>query len=241
MVSTGSDYNFTAVIDDFFALKHVSGTHGDALKAMVRARASTLLAHPDVRYMPAFKILDLLAALVNLAAAVAQAPQLRANEARALLRESLSDTAPLIHHFMLEAALERVRYEPLMLATRSDAASERETLLQLRWAAMRAAHQEKATLPDAWMDSIDSAVERVLAAHTFRHFRQGPLLQFFAEMLSLGRKLHQQHAPLDQLTAALSEHGALWKRYALKTSRFTEHPPLPAPTTYPLVPSHSIH
>ena len=242
MVSTGSDYNFAAVIDEFFVLKQISGKHGELVKSLVRERASTLLGHPDVRYMPAFKILDMLAALVNLAAAVADAPQLRPNELRALMRESLSDTAPLIHHFMLEAALERVRYEPLMLMPNPlDEASERERVLQLRWAAMRAAHQEKAALPESWVDAIDTAVEHVLAAKEFRHFRQGPLLQFIAEMLAAARKLHVQKATLEELVAALSDHGALWKRYALKTSRFTERAAAPLPPFPAIISTHSIH
>jgi len=208
----------------------------------VRARALALLEKPDVRYMPTFKVLDLLAAVTNIAAAVAEAPQLRPNEAEALLRESLADTAPLVGHFLLEAALERARYEPLMLDTRiHDAALERELVLTRRWAAMRATHQEKSQLPDDWMDTVDEAVDLALDAEEFRRFRQGPLLQLFAEMLGLARKLHQQGEPLSALTHAIAEDGTLWRRYALKSARYGEKSLPPADIRAIQPHSHTLH
>ena len=127
---------------------------------------------------------------------------------------------------MLEAALERARYEPLMLHLQHDHTTEREIILQLRWAAMRAAHQEKVSLPESWIDAIDTAVENALLSEDFRRFRQGPLLQLFAEMLGAARKLHKQGESVQALEAALSEHGALWRRYALKTARYIEKAPI---------------
>jgi hypothetical protein len=192
--------------------------------------------------MPAFKILDMLAAMVNIAAAVAEASQLRPAEAQALLRESLSDTSPLVRQFMLEAALERARYEPLMLIKPvADKTSERDRLLQLRWAAMRAAHQEKAKLPDDWMDAVDTAVEHALHAKDFRQFRQGPLLQLFAEMLAKARALHQGGESLRMLISCLHEDGALWRRYALKTARYIEHGKSPARSLMPPTAPRTIH
>lgn len=223
MVSTASAYDFAAVIDAFFAQKKLGGTHAALITDTIRKRALELLAAPDVRYMPAFKILDLLGTLVNIGAAVAEASQLRAPEVRALLRESLSDGTGLIRQFMLDAALERARYEPMMItAAKQSAAETRNHMLERRWAAMRAAHQEWAMLPDSWMDTIDEAVVHALAAEDFRRFRQGPLLQLFAEMLAQARKLHQQGSSVATLASALSEQGTLWKRYALKTERFRE-------------------
>lgn len=223
MVNTANAYDFAAVIDAFFAQKKLGGPHATLVTDIVRKRALELLAAPDVRYMPAFKILDMLGTLVNIGSAVAEASQLRAPEVRALLRESLSDGTGLIRQFMLDAALERARYEPMMVATTKQSAAEtRNHMLERRWAAMRAAHQEWAMLPDSWMDTIDEAVIHALAAEDFRRFRQGPLLQLFAEMLAHARKLHQQGASTASLAEALSEHGTLWKRYALKTERFRE-------------------
>lgn len=195
------------------------------LRATVNARANELFSHPDIRYMPVFKILDMLAAFVNIAAAIAAAPQLRAPEARALIRESLADTTPLIHQFMLDAALERVRYEPMMLpATPENPATARLQQLQHRWAAMRAAHQEKSPLPAAALETIDAAVDAALSAPEFGDYRQGPMLQFFSEMLALGRNSATKKSSVEALAQSLGRSGALWKRYALKTVRYREAP-----------------
>lgn len=223
MVSQASTYDFASVIDGFFTQKKLTGIHASLITSTVRSRALELLERPDIRYMPVFKVLDLLATLVNIATAVADAPHLRPTEVQALLRESLSDGTALIRHFMLEAALERARYEPLMLHDMGlDAEGLREQMLERRWAAMRATHQEWAKLPEPWLEILDQAVERALEADEFRAYRQGPLLQLFAEMLSLARGLHQQGSTPEQLTLALDETGILWRRYALKAKRFRE-------------------
>ena len=240
MVSTASAYDFSTVIDGFFEQKKIRGPHSALVTATIRERALNLLSHEDVRYMPAFKILDMLAALVTIGVAIADATQLRPAEVRALLRESLSDGTALIRQFMLEAALERARYEPLMLPSTPSNASERDIILQRRWAAMRAAHQEKSQLPDDWMDTIDSAVDHALASKDFQNFRHGPLLQLFAEMLSTARKLHHQRAPLVTLIDALAQRGPLWRRYALKSARFSEKAPPPVEITR-IQPPHTIH
>jgi hypothetical protein len=241
MVSTASTYDFTAIIDGFFSRKKIRGPHAALITASVRDRARTLLSHDDVRYMPAFKILDMLAALVNIATAIMDAPQQRPNEVKALLRESFSDGTPLIRQFMLEAALERARYEPLMIATpANESTAERDVILHRRWAAMRAAHQEKAQLPDDWMDAVDTAVEHAMTAKAFQHFRQGPLLQLLAEMLAIARKFHHQRETLDALETAISDGGALWRRYALKTARFSEKA-AKASDIKSIQPPHTIH
>ncbi len=240
MVSTASAYDFSTVIDGFFAQKKIRGPHSALITATVRERALNLLSHDDVRYMPAFKILDMLAALVTIGAAITEATQLRPTEVRALLRESLSDGTALIRQFMLEAALERARYEPLMLPETTNTANERDLILQRRWAAMRAAHQEKSQLPDDWIDAVDSAVEQALASSDFHQFRQGPLLQLFAEMLSFARKLHHQHASLVTLVDAIAESGPLWRRYALKSARFSEKAK-GQPEISRIQPPHTIH
>lgn len=239
MVSTAAEFNFIRILDDFFSLKKLTGPHSAMLRATVNARAAELFSHPDIRYMPVFKILDMLAAFVNIAAAIAAAPQLRAPEAKALIRESLADTTPLIHQFMLDAALERVRYEPMMLpATPTNPATARLQRLQHRWAAMRAAHQEKSPLPAHWLEAIDTAVDTALTAPEFAAYRQGPMLQLFSEMLALGRKLAGTQAAIETLTHGLSRKGALWKRYALKSARYREAP-APDFTTapFPAIPS----
>jgi hypothetical protein len=241
MVRTVSAYDFSAVMDALLARQEIRGPHAATILSTTRERAQALLSLPDARYMPAFKILDMLTAMVSIAGAIAQATQLRAAEVRALLRESLGDETKLVRQFMLEAALERARYEPLMLDVRAeDVKTEREVILNRRWAAMRAAHQEKATLPDPWMDAVDNAVEQALCAKDFARFRQGPLLQLFAEMLGLARKLHQQGATLLALETALSDSGVLWRRYALKSARYVEAT-VTAATISDMQAPHTIH
>lgn len=245
MVSQASDYNFSGVVDEFFALKTLNGPHADALKKQVQARAMELLALPDLRYMPAFKILDLLANMVNIATGVAEEPQLRAHEATALLRANLSDNAPLIRQFALDAALERARYEPMMIAEEPDDISHRDLALRKRWEAMITTHQEMAPLPAEWESALNQAVEKIITAETFHDFRQGPLMQLFAEMLQSARHLHREGASLAQLNHTIGPDAPLWKRYALKEARYAEKPSegtLPSESRVPNAPgSPQVH
>lgn len=247
MVSLSPDYNFAGVVDEFFALKTLTGPHADLLKKQVRDRAAELLAIPDVRYMPAFKILDLLAAMVNIATGVAEEPQLRAHEAAALLRANLSDNAPLVRQFVLDAALERARYEPMMITgNATQDISHRDLALRKRWEAMLAAHQSLEPLPAEWETAITGAIEHVITAEAFHEFRQGPLMQLFAEMLQTARHLHRENATLAQLEHALGSDAPLWKRYALKAGRYGEKHEddsnLPPESRVPTPPSSShIH
>jgi len=241
MVSTVSAYDFSAVLDGLLGRQNIRGPHAAAIIAVTRERAHALLSLSDARYMPAFKILDMLSAMVTIAAAIAEASQLRAIEVQALLRESLNNDTRLVRQFMLEAALERARYEPLMFhANGSDERAERELILERRWAAMRAAHHERVVLPEDWMDTIDTMVEQALSADAFKHFRQGPLLQMFAEMLAIARKMHQQNDSLANLKRSLARDGALWRRYALKSKRYRESAPTSADIKT-IQPAHTIH
>lgn len=223
MVTLSAHYNFKSVVEEFLELKPFTGPHAELLRKQVRERAYEVLAGPDIRYMPAFKILDLLAEMVNTASAVAIEPQLRAHEATALVRASLADNSPLIKEFLLEAALERARYEPMMVdAPGADALTHRNLTLRKRWLAMRHAHDALATLPTDWMEQVSLAVGRAIAADCFRQYRQGPLMQYFAEMLSAARDIHAAKGTLEQVQEALGEDGALWKRYALKAARYLD-------------------
>jgi hypothetical protein len=224
MVSQNPDFNFHSVIDEFFAVKPPTGPHADLLRQLVRARAQELFANPDVRYMPAFKILDLLAAMVNIATAVAEESQLRPQEAAALVREALSDRSASVRQFVLDAALERARYEPMMIVGEQEELSHRDLALQKRWAAMLQAHQALEPLPEGWVEILTQAVDTVIAAEEFHAFRQGPLLQLFAEMLQTARHLQREGGALAQLETALDPNAPLWKRYALKVARYGEKP-----------------
>lgn len=242
MVALSEQYNFSSVIDEFTALKSFPLPHGDFLRDRMRRRALEILARPDIRYMPAFKLLDLLAALVNTASDIATEPQLRRNEVQALLDAHISDTAPLIVDFMLEAALERARYEPIIVeANDADALAYRNLLLSKRWQAMLTAHQAHAPLPPEWTQQVGDAVLSVISAPAFADYRIGPLLQFFAEMLGMARQLHETAAPLPQLRDHIGEQSALWKRYALKNARFRDLPTQTRRPPTPLPAKHSLH
>lgn len=254
MVALSEQYNFASVIDEFVTLKSFTGPHGDFLRERMRRRALDLLAHPDIRYMPAFKLLDLLAEMVNTASAIAEEPQLRRNEAQALLDSHISNNAPLIAQFMLEAALERARYEPMMLeAADTDAMAYRNLTLTKRWQAMLAAHQAHSQLPEEWAQTVSNHVGSAISAPVFAEYRVGPLLQLFAEMLATARQFHETLTPLDQLGAHIGELSPLWKRYALKNARYREQTStdpyeeerdLPAQSRIPTAPlpvKHSLH
>jgi hypothetical protein len=242
MVSAASQYDFSAVIDGFLAQKRLRGPHGALISDTVRSRARELLELPDMRYMPAFKILDVMATLVNIAAAIDEARQLRPGEVQALLRESLGEGTQLMRQFRMDAALERARYAPVMLHPQTgDTTPPREQLLRKRWSDMRSTHQEWVELPPAWLAVVDDTVDTVITSPVFANFRRGPLLQLFAEMLAVARTLYQQQAPLARLGEAIGQDSGLWKRYALKAKRYREPPtPLMDLATAPL-PPHRMH
>jgi hypothetical protein len=247
MVATTADYNFAVVVDEFLDLKDFPNPNGPSLRAQIRTRALEIFAHPDVRYMPAFKILDLVAELVNAAGEIAAEHQLRANEATALLSAHSSDTTPLVQQFLLDAALERARYEPMMLeANGNDARAYRNLILTKRWQAMLHAHQSLTALPADWVAVVTTTVDQAMHAPVFARYRTGPLLQLFAEMLQRARQLHESAAPIIQLTEHIGAQSALWKRYALKAARY-EHKPghEPAAPNRVLAPTttgpHAIH
>lgn len=242
MVSTYSAYDFSAILDGLIARRNIRGPHAAIIIATTRDRCTDLLSLSDIRYMPAFKILDLLGAMIEIAAAIAQATQLRPNEVRALLRESFCDDTALMRQFMLEAALERARYEPIMLEAHTPNPSEaRSVLLQRRWQAMRTAHQEKFVLPDDWMQVVNTAAHQAMIAADFVNYRMGPLLQMLAEMLALSRKIYQQQGGLSSLVEALSPQGAIWRRYALKAKRYAQPACKPTDISNHSSTLHTIH
>lgn len=246
MVTISNPYHFTSVVDEFLALKEFPAPNGPALRQRLRDRTLAILAHPDIRYMPAFKILDIVAELVNTAADIAAEPQLRQNEAFALLDAHSSDQSPLIRQCLLDAALERARYEPMMLldAEDSDALAYRNLILSKRWHAMLAVHQSLITLPPEWVHQVSSMVEQAIHDPAFARYRTGPLLQLFAEMLQQARQLHESHATLGTLQEHISPQSALWRSYVLKAARYQQKSAEPTPGRVPTTPlpgRHAIH
>jgi hypothetical protein len=242
MVTQHSAYDFSAILDGLLARRKIQGPHAAMIIATTRERCADLLSQPDIRYMPAFKILDLLGAMIEIAAAITQATQLRPNEVHALLRESFCDDTALMRQFMLEAALERARYEPIMLEPHAQNPEHtRSALLARRWLAMRTAHQEKFALPDAWLKAVDAAAYQAITAADFADYRLGPLLQMLAEMLAQSRKTYEQDGTITSLMEALSPRGAIWRRYALKAKRYGQAAPQTPDITQHTSILHTIH
>lgn len=254
MVDSSARYNFTSVVDEFLALKSLGGPNGEILRDTIKSRASEILSRPDIRYMPAYKLLDMVAEMVNVAHDIAAEHQLRRNEAIALLQSHISDSSPLVSQFILEAALERARYEPMMLdAEGADALAYRNLTLSKRWQAMLAAHESHSSLPADWSNEVSATVMRAISNAAFAQYRVGPLLQLFAEMLQQARLLHLSAAPQSQLGDMIGERSPLWKRYALKAARYKEREKdldpydgkrLPNQSRVPNIPApakHSLH
>jgi hypothetical protein len=216
-------YDFETLLAHFFELHPLNGLHRKKLAELIRTHARNILEHPDVKYMPAFKVMDLISEMVGRAADIDAEKQLREIEAIKLLEAELAPNAPLLRGFVLEAALERARYEPLMLLGEfTDAAAHRASLLHMRWQSMREAHCSTHALPEPWLAMLDDSVTLVITSKTFREYRVGPLLQMFAEMLQYARQLHENRMPVLALAAHIDEKSALWKRYKLKAKRFRE-------------------
>lgn len=223
MVDTLRQHDLTSLVEGLLTTKAFPEPHGPMLLGLVRARCQALLEKHDMQYMPAFKILDLVAELVNSASEIAHEPHLRAHEARALWQSHASDHAPLVQEFLLEASIERARYEPLMVeAGTLDALSYRNLILTRRWAAMLAAQQTLHPLPESWIAVAQSAVDAVIAAEAFHTYRVGPLLQYFAEILQIARDLHHSHSECSEMAELAGPGSTLWKRYALKSARFQQ-------------------
>lgn len=170
--------------------------------------------------MPAFKIMDLLAAMTELGATLSHETQLRSQEVDIILRETLSDTAPIIRQFLLEAALECARYEPMMV--NDETAETRFEILNRRWQAMYTAHQSQSKLDHPRLAHVQQAVTNAIHSPDFAHYRTGPMLQLFSEMLATAREHQLENKPISELETALSSNNALWRRYALKSKRYQQ-------------------
>lgn len=230
-------FDFETLLDHFFELTPLTGTHRKKLRNIVATHARTILTHADVKYMPAFKVMDLISEMVSHAVAIDEERQLREVEALKLLEAEFAPAAPLLRGFMLEAALERARYEPLMMIEDfSDAADHRAGLLSKRWHAMLDVHRDTHMLPEPWLDAVNASVESVIADPSFKDYRVGPLLQMFAEMLQYARQLHETHLPVTALASHVGKDSPLWKRYKLKAKRFRES----EGTSFDVIPTDSL-
>jgi len=212
-------YDYSTVLASFFdAVPDLDPERIAPLKQLAESTARRALSHPDVVYMPAFKVLDLLGRIVTLSTDIAREPHLRASESKAMLQQLLLDSSPLLQHFYRDAALERVRYEPVMLPERYDSALEkRNALLRIRLARMLAIYRDADALSADRLSIVEQQAEAALSSADFAQYRAGPLCQLFAEMLLAAEKPGTDA----QLLETLSPEGRVWKSFRLKSHRFS--------------------
>jgi len=222
-----STQRFIRMLSHMCELNAPSHPGWNAMADYLQQRVTDLLNDSDSAYLPSFKCMDFVATCANIATSIAAEPQLRPQEALGLLKSMLTDDTEIVRRFRLEAALERARYEPMMLheTELADAVSHRHAMLQKRWHAMREAQQKLYAIGEAYLREVDQAVTLVLESDAFRDYRMGPLMQFFAEMLHTARLASYQAHPPSILAELLHPSGRLWRSYALKSRRFRSDPP----------------
>lgn len=236
-------YDYGAVLASFFKAAGDLPEHSYPLKPLVESAARRALGHPDAAFMPAFKVLDMLSGLVNLCIDIAREPHLRLAEAKAMLQQLIADDAPLLAHFYREAALERVRYEPVMLTQRfSSARQKRDAILQVRLNRMCDIYAAN-TLDAQHIAIVRQAAASAIASDDFATYRAGPMCQLFAEMLQLAAT-----ADTASLPSLLAPESRMWKSFRLKSQRYSaaENDPLitgdsPERIESPIPVTHHLH
>ncbi len=209
-------YDYTTVLASFFEAAGELPAHNHSLKPVVESAARRALEHPDSTFMPAFKVLDLLSGLVNLCIGIAREPHLRVGEAKAMLQNLVTDDAPLLRTFYREAALERVRYEPVMLTeTYTTPLDHRNALLTVRFKRMREIYESAGLLDATTAGTITRHATHAMQNADFITYRAGPMCQLFADMLRLATE--RTGADLDTL---IGPQSALWKSFRLKSNRY---------------------
>ena len=169
--------------------------HWPAMESMIRDHIRAVANAPESAYMPSHKWFEFISGCVGHAVSIAQETHLRPHEARAMLDQLIGNNAPLSRQFKLDAALERARYEPMMLGYNAlDHHAKRTALLIKRWNAMRAVQQEHAPLSDEALTIVQIYVERAIHELAFANYRIGPMLQFFSEMLTKASSLEADDA-----------------------------------------------
>ena len=192
----------------------------------LRKAAREILVHPDMNYVPGYKITELMADMVNVAASIAAEGWLSQAEAQQQLDSMLGTDSAVIRSFLSAAAMERARYEPVMLAERYHSPlAERNAILSLRLKRMLAARQTYDPLPQSYVRAVRMAGHRAIHADCFRIYRIGPMLQFFDDMIKqadqVAQTTYDEFAGLAIISDLLREEGRLWKLYRHKAPRFS--------------------
>lgn len=187
--------------------------------------AKRIMQSTDLHYVPGHKVTELMADLVNIAAAISCEGWLNDDQARSNFDELTSSTSPVARTFQAEALMEKARYEPIMLTDRhTSPLSERNSILQLRLARMLSARQYYDPLPMSYIRAITDAAHHATLAECFATYRPGPMLQYFDDMIRLADQINDQTFDEPQgliaLHEVLREGGRLWKLYKHKAPRF---------------------
>lgn len=192
----------------------------------LRQAARAVMNHPDMNYVPGYKITELMADMVNIAASITAEGWLGAAEAQKQLEHMVGMDSPLIRSFMSDAGMERARYEPVMLAERYQSpVAERNAILTLRLKRMLAARQSYDPLPQSFVRAVRMAGHRAIHADCFKIYRIGPMLQFFDDMIKqadqVAQTTYDEFAGLAIISDLLREESRLWKLYRHKAPRFS--------------------
>lgn len=218
--------DFLEILDSFYdqlteaGALLFSGCHEATCDAAKRIMKST-----NLHYVPGHKITELMADLVNIAAAVSSEGWLHEDQARSNFDELTSASSPVVMTFQAEALMEKARYEPMMLREQqASPLAERNAILRLRLKRMLDARQYYDPLPSSYLRAIRGAAERALSAECFASYRPGPLLQLFDDMIRHADQINEQtfdelHG-ISTLHDTLRENGRLWKLYRHKAPRF---------------------
>ncbi len=220
MVHYLASEDIVALFDDLCAQASPPSPLWHDLHETLRQHVKDIAEMPDASYLPRHKWLEYLSAILSHAQSIAQESQLRGYEASAMLRQLIGSGAPLHKQLRYDAALEEARYAPMMLLS-SEKESPRHELLHKRWRAMLAVQQVHMPLSEDSIALLNSAVEIAISDPAFQHYRTGPMLQFFAEML-LSASECEAECTTAELGKKIGPHSAHWKRFALKSARFSK-------------------
>lgn len=192
-----------------------------ALARAIQSHVREMADAPSASYIPRYKWLEYISGCVSHAVSIAQETQLRDHEARAMLHQIIGKDTVMRKQFEYDAALEQARYQPIMLLeTLPDSHAKRTELLKKRWQAMCAVQQSHMPLSHDTLLILDAAVHEAMLAEEFSDYRIGPMLQFFADML-LQAVSAEDDGNIDQLESLIGRNSRLWRRFALKSSRFS--------------------
>lgn len=222
--------DFLDILDSFYDQLHESGAmmFPGCYDALVAA-AKRIMSATDLHFVPGYKITELMADLVNIAAGISSEGWLNEEQAAASFHELTASNSALVKSFIADARMEKARYEPIMLAQRYESPrAERNAILRMRLKRMLDARQSYQPLPTSFLRAIRSGADRILQAECFADYRPGPLMQMFADMIQMADRVaddvFDELEGMSALHSLYREEGRFWKLYRGKAPRFRAKP-----------------